>query len=72
VCRKITELMGGRIEVDSEYAQGSVFRFFVKTRTPEGEAKVAPAAEVKRAASVRPTRRAPVAGGKLRILIVEE
>jgi len=32
VCRKITELMGGRIEVASEYARGSVFRFFVETR----------------------------------------
>jgi hypothetical protein len=32
VCRKITELMGGRIEVASEYGRGSVFRFFVQTR----------------------------------------
>lgn len=32
VCRKITDLMGGRIEVTSKYGEGSVFRFFVKTR----------------------------------------
>lgn len=36
VCRKITELMGGRIEVASEYGAGSVFRFFVATRPCTG------------------------------------
>lgn len=33
VCRKITELMGGRIEVASEHGQGSTFRFFIQVRT---------------------------------------
>ncbi|WVW79980.1 hypothetical protein I302_101953 [Kwoniella bestiolae CBS 10118] len=33
ICRKITELLGGRIEVLSQLGEGSVFRFFIKTRT---------------------------------------
>jgi hypothetical protein len=32
VCRKLTERMGGRIEVVSEYGKGSQFRFFIVTR----------------------------------------
>lgn len=32
ICRKITELLGGRIEVLSQLGHGSVFRFFIKTR----------------------------------------
>jgi CheY-like chemotaxis protein len=32
VCRKITEVMGGGIEVVSEAGKGSTFRFFVKAR----------------------------------------
>jgi len=32
VCRKITELMGGRIEVASEQGKGSTFRFFIRVR----------------------------------------
>ncbi|WVR09483.1 hypothetical protein IAU60_006551 [Kwoniella sp. DSM 27419] len=32
VCRKITNLMGGRIEVVSEHGHGSTFRFFVEAR----------------------------------------
>lgn len=62
VCRKIAELMGGRIEVASRYAEGSVFRFFVKTRAPQTRASVpAPAAPA-----------APHVSSKLRVLIVEE
>ncbi|WVR03976.1 hypothetical protein IAU60_000975 [Kwoniella sp. DSM 27419] len=33
ICRKITELLSGRIEVLSQQGEGSVFRFFIKTRT---------------------------------------
>ncbi|KAL7425265.1 hypothetical protein Q5752_000953 [Cryptotrichosporon argae] len=33
ICRRITELLDGRIEVQSVLGQGSVFRFFIKTRT---------------------------------------
>ncbi|WVQ79030.1 hypothetical protein IAT38_001122 [Cryptococcus sp. DSM 104549] len=33
ICRKITELLGGRIEVLSQLGEGSVFRFFIKTST---------------------------------------
>ncbi|ORY35646.1 hypothetical protein BCR39DRAFT_511288 [Naematelia encephala] len=32
VCRKITDIMGGRIEVASERGKGSTFRFFVQVR----------------------------------------
>ncbi|EIW68283.1 hypothetical protein TREMEDRAFT_69291 [Tremella mesenterica DSM 1558] len=32
VCRKITEIMGGRIEVASEHGKGSTFRFFITVR----------------------------------------
>ncbi|WRT68535.1 uncharacterized protein IL334_005512 [Kwoniella shivajii] len=35
VCRKITDIMGGRIEVLSERGKGSTFRFFVEARTCE-------------------------------------
>lgn len=33
ICRKITELLGGAIEVKSQLGQGSVFRFYIRTRT---------------------------------------
>ncbi len=32
VCRKITEQMGGRIEVVSNFGQGACFRFFIRVR----------------------------------------
>lgn len=62
VCRKITELMGGRIEVATEYTctRGSVFRFYVKTRPCVAKVK---------------TTRTPTAGPgayALRVLIVED
>nr|XP_031864018.1 uncharacterized protein CI109_000662 [Kwoniella shandongensis]KAA5531090.1 hypothetical protein CI109_000662 [Kwoniella shandongensis] len=33
VCRKITEIMGGRIDVISEKGEGSTFRFYIEART---------------------------------------
>lgn len=59
VCRKITELMGGHIEVASRYTEGSVFRFFVKTRASKSPTIPVPAAPF-------------VPPDKLRVLIVEE
>jgi len=40
VCRKITELMGGRIEVASEHGQGSSFRLFITAHLPNARAVV--------------------------------
>ncbi|WVF67026.1 hypothetical protein IAT40_001769 [Kwoniella sp. CBS 6097] len=33
ICKRISELLGGRIEMTSQLGVGSVFRFFVKSRT---------------------------------------
>ncbi|WVR03013.1 hypothetical protein IAU60_000002 [Kwoniella sp. DSM 27419] len=33
ICKRISELLGGRIEMTSELGKGSVFRFFIQTRT---------------------------------------
>ncbi|KAF8312814.1 hypothetical protein DL93DRAFT_2168193 [Clavulina sp. PMI_390] len=35
VSRRLCELMGGRIEVDSQYGQGATFRFFVQGKMPK-------------------------------------
>lgn len=35
VCRKITEIMGGRIQVESEHGKGSTFKFYIKARTAQ-------------------------------------
>lgn len=39
VCRQLTELMGGRIEVVSEHGKGSQFRFFIRTHPSWNTAK---------------------------------
>ncbi|OCF32334.1 hypothetical protein I316_06002 [Kwoniella heveanensis BCC8398] len=33
ICKRISELLGGRIEMTSQLGVGSVFRFFIKSRT---------------------------------------
>lgn len=62
VCRKITELMGGGIEVASEYSRGSVFRFFIQAR----------AASIPTPISKPPTPVTARTRNTLRILIVED
>ncbi|WOO85364.1 Sensor histidine kinase TmoS [Vanrija pseudolonga] len=42
VCRKLTELMGGRIEVESVYGQGTTFNFFVQVRPRLNRPKLPP------------------------------
>ncbi|WOO79147.1 Autoinducer 2 sensor kinase/phosphatase LuxQ [Vanrija pseudolonga] len=33
ICKKLSELLGGQIEVQTEVGQGSTFRFYIRTRT---------------------------------------
>lgn len=33
ICKKLSELLGGQIEVQTEIGQGSTFRFYIRTRT---------------------------------------
>ncbi|KAJ9104138.1 hypothetical protein QFC19_004122 [Naganishia cerealis] len=70
VTRRLTELMGGRIEVDSKLGEGSTFRFFVKV------GKIAATSD-----TAGPISEIPIQGNlappvmmkrKLRILIVED
>lgn len=50
VTRRLTELMGGRIEVDSKLGEGSIFRFFIKV----GKIPVPPAIEARAAGEATP------------------
>jgi len=86
VCRKITELMGGRIEVVSEVGKGSMFRFFVSARPVLAENSASVTAHQHRANGAARTRidNAPgtrmwrnlinqvAAGPRRRVLIVED
>lgn len=47
VCRLITGLMGGKIEVDSVKGAGSTFRFFIATQTPDDKGDIGKIVEVK-------------------------
>jgi CheY-like chemotaxis protein len=40
ICRRITELLGGSIEVKSVLGEGSVFRFFIEGRTVQSLASI--------------------------------
>ncbi|KAG8977127.1 hypothetical protein FRB90_008899, partial [Tulasnella sp. 427] len=46
VSRKLCELMGGNIDVDSIYGQGATFRFYLKMNTAEPKSKPAPKAQL--------------------------
>lgn len=50
VTRRLTELMGGRIEVDSKLGEGSIFRFFIKV----GKIPMPPAIEAGAAGEATP------------------
>jgi CheY-like chemotaxis protein len=63
ISARLVQLMGGRITVESEPGRGSVFHFFVKTRTA-----IAPA-EPGRAGSVPPKT---VPSRSLRVLLAED
>lgn len=47
VCRLITGLMNGRIEVDSVKGEGSTFRFFIECTTPDEAGDVGRTVDVK-------------------------
>lgn len=74
VTRRLTELMGGRIEVDSKLGEGSIFRFFIKVGKVAALPAIAAAeqdvqvpVEVKSAAkprNIHPDR-------KIRVFVVE-
>ena len=60
ICRQITELLGGRIEVKSQLGEGSVFRFFIQTKTIQPLSALA--AYVDATTSAPPGSRAATAG----------
>ncbi|KAJ9116333.1 hypothetical protein QFC22_004773 [Naganishia vaughanmartiniae] len=70
VTRRLTELMGGRIEVDSTVGEGSTFRFFIKVGKIAASSDIAgPISEIPAQGNLAPpvmTQR------KFRILIVED
>jgi hypothetical protein len=80
VCRKITELMGGRIEVASEHGKGSTFRFFIEARTCQTSKRPASIDDVEMAEARPPIKRRHTAtkmgfagpGPKPHVLIVED
>jgi CheY-like chemotaxis protein len=80
VCRKITELMGGRIEVTSEHGKGSTFRFFIEARTCQTSKRPASIDDVEMAEARPPIKRRHTAtkmgfagpGPKPHVLIVED
>lgn len=71
VCRKLCQLMGGRIEVASEFGKGSTFRFYIKAEVSKhalglSTQQLPPALGTKTPPASSPGRRS------LRVLIVED
>ncbi|KAK4687012.1 hypothetical protein P7C73_g3098, partial [Tremellales sp. Uapishka_1] len=74
VCRKITDLMGGRIEVASEHGKGSTFRFFVEARTSQTQKRQSDEASRSSRSPLkkRNTGRTASLGPRPHVLIVED
>jgi len=70
VSRKISELMGGRIEVLSTYGQGSEFRFFIEARIPQ--CLLAATAVAYRPQAPLPRKASPRALPAARVLVAED
>ncbi|KAG8943092.1 hypothetical protein FRC00_011364, partial [Tulasnella sp. 408] len=73
VSRKLCELMGGNIDVDSVYGQGATFRFYLKMKTAgEPAPKGAPDSPPPPAVKVKPAIAAPPSQTAYHILITED
>ncbi|KAG9051351.1 hypothetical protein FS837_008446 [Tulasnella sp. UAMH 9824] len=72
VSRKLCELMGGNIDVDSVYGEGATFRFYLKMKTAgERTPKVAPPS-TPRSVNAKPTIAPPPSQRAYHILITED
>ncbi|KAG8934383.1 hypothetical protein FRC01_003340 [Tulasnella sp. 417] len=73
VSRKLCELMGGNIDVDSVYGQGATFRFYLQMKTA-GEPEPKPAPSPESPAKAKPAVAAPPAPSQTayHILITED
>ncbi|KAL1410450.1 hypothetical protein Q8F55_004461 [Vanrija albida] len=49
ICKKLSELLGGHIEVETEVGKGSTFRFYIRTRTAAPSWRLEPATTPTRA-----------------------
>ncbi|KAG9051349.1 hypothetical protein FS837_008444 [Tulasnella sp. UAMH 9824] len=73
VSRKLCELMGGNIDVDSVYGQGATFRFYLKMKTAgEPAPKSAPPSPPPTAVKAKPAVAAPPSQTAYHILITED
>jgi CheY-like chemotaxis protein/anti-sigma regulatory factor (Ser/Thr protein kinase) len=64
IVRRLVELMGGQIQIESQVSQGSTFRFTIRLKIPKGKEAVEPAP-----VRFSPTR---VARRVLRVLLAED
>jgi len=69
VSRKLCDLMGGQIDVDSVYGEGATFRFYIKTLAIRGE-PISPISSPSQAVDFKPDLRE--LKGKLHVLIAED